>query len=298
MDALARAKPSQAQRDFIEENWRRGQNGEPLLRSESEFELFKKTQFPNWEEANKYYNGYREQEVTAIKDRNAVSMFKKIVSNPSYEGGTGTGYFNDAKAAVRNWKDMLVSSGIIDANNPLGKMVDNATTSVPLREAVQAITNQLVISSLGGLGSGRSDSDRITQSMTVPGIFLSKEGSKILADFMQQKNDNAEAIGQKLRDYRRQRGHNMRPEDIDQIARDYADSHPILVDKSGKPTDLGKRLETLEAAGNEGRATTGGFLSQGLQTINDMGFGSRGTPPPSARRIGGTTSGGIQWSVD
>jgi hypothetical protein len=246
-DAIDRAKPTKEQREFIEENARRAQSGEPLFRNEQEMQLAAKTAFPTFESAMKYADQYRTKEQEAIRTGNAVEFFQKILSHPAFEPGKEgiPEYFNEAKARARNFKDLLVANGFIDPKGDIAQGIDRATASVPLREAMTALQSQLVISGLGGLGSGRSDKDVVITMLTQPGVAMSKPGSEILTEYMKQQSDNAKAIGGLVREYMAKTQHNAKPYEVDKIARDYEQSHGIFRDSNGNPTALGKRVDSL-----------------------------------------------------
>ena len=245
-DALSRAKPNQEQSDFMEENWRRAQAKEPLLQSPSEFKLYKETQLPDYKQAAEYADKYREKSRAAVDTINSVNAFKTLLKHPGMESGSGLDAFNYVKGVARNLKDAAVSAGVIASDDPIARTIDSATESVPLREAANALSKQMTITSIGGLGAGKSDSDRLITALTVPGLETSKVGAEITASYLEAKAKNAAAIGELVDKYHEEKGHNMKPYALENKVRAYQNSHGILVNSDGTPTELGRKLSMVE----------------------------------------------------
>lgn len=202
-DALARAKPSQLEADFMQENFRRATagKGEPLLQSPAEYKSMIELAPKLTEAAHATYEkDYRDRGQKGESLTNDLMALGELAKNPKFAPGE-SGLIDSFLSKVGSVNDKLKSIGVPENMLLTPEQVKNITTPVALREAYSAIVSRAVISALGGLGRQISDPDRNYMDKAFGNLLMTKGGAEIVRKFMQEVADRQRFQAKAAQDY-------------------------------------------------------------------------------------------------
>jgi len=259
IQALPATKLNQEDINWYTENFDRRAQGLPPIRR-SDYKAQEAVQPEEFKSALKTYEEVAKGMRESQKIKSDMDVISTIVNHPKFESGAGTAYFNYGKGLVRNLLTTVQNAGI-PVPAEVADKINNATSSVPVREGFEALVNSSTFAKLGNLGNQTSDSDRKFVTAIFPSLNSTVEGNKLLTEYFQgvtQKNIELE------RAVRAQYGPRMNPAQLSKTIDDFwSDPNNSLLIRNGELTPLGKRIEALASGTGGGGGGSSGSVSSG-----------------------------------
>lgn len=147
-----------------------------------------------------YVKDYREKGRQAESVGNALDAMGEIMRNPKFAPGE-VGWLHEGAQRFAAINDQLRSLGVPDSILMSREQIKTLTTPAALREAFASIASQSVISALGGLGRGISETDRDYMAKAFGTLALTKEGTTQINKFLSEVADRHKFQVKAAQDY-------------------------------------------------------------------------------------------------
>jgi hypothetical protein len=239
----------------------------------------------------------------------SLATLNTIANHPDFQSGKSQGLVNKGISLAYTLEGVARNLGVPEQYLPsLDDM--KAASSARRGEMFGALSNQLIFNALGGLGAQISNSDRTFVSDSFPNLSLTPQGNKLMIKYLQAQYGQDKAAAAVARSYRKEYGVNADAPGLIDAVQKYRDEHPIVVDKDGKYTDLGKEMQGALGAdksvygaalgpGTPGRAgleAAGSAIGRGARDVMQQAPGAFTGPSPTGGYLPGVEAvrSGIQ----
>jgi hypothetical protein len=257
-----------------------------------------------FETAEKLYQSAQDNRRKMETLRPALDRLEAIGKHEAFTSGAGTKTVEGGKAVLLNFKDWLVKNGY-PVRQDIAEAVDNATTSVRLREAYTSIVNSVIFDKLGSLGAQTSDRDLSFTKDTFPSLQNSVKGNQMIIEYYKDVIKKHREVAEQLQDaYGRfkKTGRTFDQHEIDKITTAFwkDPKNDVLGSEETGLTTLGKRMKShlaeLPGEGPLAAPPPGGagygavkklLDSPGGPTAPPVGGGAGGLTPAQQRALGG-----------
>jgi hypothetical protein len=307
--ALEKLKVSPEERNYHVDQVQRQQLGLPQVT------------FTDWQKGKQGYGPLLEELIKTDADiqkrgnkstdvLQSLNTLDAITKSPNFQSGQSQALVNKGIGLAYTLANTARDLGVPEQYIPsLDEM--KAAKGTQLGQMFSALSNQLIFNALGGLGAQISNSDRNFVSDSFPNLNLTPNGNKLLIKYLQGQYGQDKAAAAVARSYRKDYGVNADAPGLVDAVQKYRDEHPLLQDKSGKLTDLGKEMQdaikeggksvydVAAAPGTPGRAAVeaaGGAIQRGAQSFVQQAPGALTGPSPTGGYLPGVEAvrSGIQ----
>ena len=245
---LEQEKYSKEDKQYLTDQADRFNEGLPIV-SRSVHDSLKAESPKVHEEMLKVYDQFRTRGDAAQGLKDKLEVMKKISQQPNFINGKfGEPIVRTFANSVEGLYDLATSFGI---DPGFSKRDIPGMNSAALSEAYLSLANQSVLSFLGGsLARTISDSDRKFVTDIVANLPMTSKGIDAILEVMGAFADRADGAWKEARKYRAKKENSVvraTAPDMEQIVENYANERPLLADKNGNLTPLGKKIEALSA---------------------------------------------------
>jgi hypothetical protein len=239
----------------------------------------------------------------------SLNTLDTIAKSPDFQSGKSQALVNKGVSLAYTLAGVAKNLGVPDQYIPSLDDMKSASTA-RLGEMFSGLSNQLIFNALGGLGAQISNSDRNFVSDSFPNLNLTPQGNKLLIKYLQGQYSQDKAAAAVARSYRKEYGVNADAPGLIDAVQKYRDDHPLIVDKEGKFTDLGKEMQgaiganksiydVTAAPGTPGRLgleAAGRVVQRGAQDVMQQAPGAFTGPSPTGGYLPGVEAvrSGIQ----